>query len=166
MPQSADAPLVLHRDHVRPEWIDYNGHLNLAYYVLIFDYATDAFLEAAGITESFRERENASTFSAEIHVTYLRELHQGDPVRITTQLLDFDDKRIHYFHRMHHAQEGYLAATNELLSLYMDMGSRRVTRMPAAVVERLDLLMRQHAGLPWPEQAGHLISVPGRSAHG
>jgi acyl-CoA thioester hydrolase len=163
MADPAVGPLILHRDQVRPEWIDYNGHLNLAYYVLIFDYATDAFLEVAGITESFRASENASTFSAEIHVNYLRELREGDPVRITTQLLNFDDKRIHYFHCMYHEEAGYLAATNELLSLYMDMGTRRVTCMPAQILKRLGQLKQQHALLTRPEQAGRVICVPDRS---
>ena len=113
---SAAQVLCLYHGRVQAEWIDYNGHMNLAYYVLAFDYATDAFLDYLGLTEEFRARRQASTFAAEIHVNYLRELHRGDNFRISTQLLGYDHKRIHYFHRLYHAGEGWLAATNELRS--------------------------------------------------
>ncbi len=152
-------PLVTHTGAVLPEWIDYNGHMNLAYYVLLFDFATDTLLEHLGLTPSFRTRCNASTFAAEIHVNYLRELHLGDAVRITTQLLDHDARRIHYFHRMYHRTRGYLAATNELLSLYVDMEARRVVEMPPAIQRRVATLGRAHERLPQPEQAGSVIGI-------
>jgi acyl-CoA thioester hydrolase len=152
------ALLRLHKDVIRPEWIDYNGHMNLAYYVLVFDYATDELLNYIGLTENFRSEHEASTFSAEIHVNYLRELKTGDEVYITTQLLGFDEKRFHYFHRMYH-RDGWLAATNELLSLYMDMSARKVSIMPDEILHRLEALREQHAHLQKPEQAGRIIGV-------
>lgn len=158
----ADAPvrpLATHSGKVLPEWIDFNGHMNLSYYVLLFDFATDAFLEYLGLTPSFRTRRNASTFSAEIHVNYLHELRLGDPVRITTQLLDHDARRIHYFHRMYHRSRGFLAATNELMSLYVDMGARRVTEMPVVIQRRIKALGRAHGCLPRPELAGSIIGI-------
>lgn len=155
----ATQPLATHTGTVLPEWIDYNGHMNLSYYVLLFDHATDAFLDRIGLTEDFRRRHDASTFSAEIHVNYLRELKVGNPLRITTQLLDHDGKRIHYFHRMYHAREGFLAATNELLSLYVDMGARRVVEMPPAIRRRLAALSRSHSRLARPGQAGSVIGI-------
>ena len=142
-----------------PQWIDYNGHMNLSYYVLLFDSATDAFLEYLGLTPTFRARRNASTFAAEIHVHYLRELRLGDAVRITTQLLDHDARRIHFFHRMYHRTRGYLAATNELMSLYVDMGTRRVTEMPVTIQRRIKALGRAQEHLPRPEQAGSVIGI-------
>lgn len=152
-------PLATHTGTVLPEWIDYNGHMNLSYYVLLFDHATDSFLDRIGLTEPFRRRHEASTFAAEIHVNYLRELQAGDPVRVTTQLLGHDGKRIHFFHRMYHARAGFLAATNELLSLYMDMSARRVTEMPAAIRRKLTTLARAHRHLARPEQAGNIIGI-------
>ena len=152
-------PLVTHTGAVMPEWIDYNGHMNLSYYVLLFDFATEAFLEHLGLTPAFRARRNASTFSAEIHVNYLRELRLGDPVRITTQLLDHDARRIHYFHRMYHRTHGFLAATNELLSLYVDMKARRVVEMPAPMQQRVIALGRAHKHLRQPVQAGSVIGI-------
>ncbi len=164
---AATRPLLTHTGTVLPEWIDYNGHMNLSYYVLLFDFATDTLLEQLGLTPAFRARHNASTFSAEIHVNYLRELRLGDPVRITTQLLDHDGRRLHYFHRMYHRARGYLAATNELLSLYVDMQARRVVEMPPTVRRRVAALGRAHAHLPRPEQAGSVIGIrrgPGKPA--
>ena len=96
-------PLPPYSETVRPEWVDYNGHMNVAYYVLVFDHATDALLDAVGIGESYRRAERGSLFIVEAHVAYARELHAGDPVRIETQILGHDDKRLHAFLRMFHA---------------------------------------------------------------
>lgn len=156
---SIAAPLEWRRQTILSQWIDYNGHLNLAYYVLLFDQASDQFLDHLGLDADFRAAGAVSTFAAENHVCYLREVKEADSVRLTTQLLDYDEKRFHFFHRMHHADEGYLAATSELLALYVDMNHRRVTSMPPAVLQRLAETRRSHAALPAPEQAGRVIAV-------
>jgi acyl-CoA thioester hydrolase len=153
-------PLALYTDTVRPEWIDYNNHMNVAYYVLAFDFATDAFLEFLGLDQRLRKTHNLSTFSAEAHVTYQRELHQGDPLRFTTQLISFDTKRVHYFHRMFHAEEGYQAATFETLSLCMDMAVRRVGLWPDPILGRLEELGAAQAHLDSPPELGHAIGTP------
>jgi acyl-CoA thioester hydrolase len=152
-------PLATHTGVVAPEWIDFNGHMNLSYYVLLFDFATDGLHERLGLNAAFRARHQASTFAVEIHVNYLRELRAGDPVRITTQLLDHDDRRIHYFHRMYHRRDGFLAATSELMSLYIDMRTRHVASMPSKIQRRLATLARLHGTLPRPEQAGRAIGI-------
>jgi acyl-CoA thioester hydrolase len=157
--QTHAAPLALHRETVDPAWIDYNGHMNLAYYVLAFDHATDAFFDYIGLGEAYLKDNNCSTFTLEAHVTYDRELMAGDPMRFETQLLDHDAKRLHYMHTMYHAQEGYLASTNELISLHVDMTQRRSSPMPQAVIERLDQVAAAHRALPRPPQAGRVISL-------
>jgi acyl-CoA thioester hydrolase len=159
---SEPAPLELHRESVRPEWIDYNGHMNVAYYVLVFDHATDAFLAYVGLDDAHREATGGSVFAADSHVTYIREVGEGDPLRIATRLLAFDPKRVHLFHEMYHAGEGYLAATSEWLILYVDLNTRRVGVMPDAVQERLAQVEASHGKLGWPEQAGRVIKVPAR----
>jgi acyl-CoA thioester hydrolase len=146
---------------VLPEWIDYNGHMNLAYYVLAFDYASDVFLDYLGLTEQFRATHDSSTFAAEIHVSYARELHAGDAFRIYTQLLDYDEKRIHYFHRMAHLGEGWVAAGNELMSLHMDMSARKVAPMHPDIQANLAELMSNHAALPVQPEAGRAMGIPG-----
>jgi acyl-CoA thioester hydrolase len=153
------APLALHRETVQPEWIDYNGHMNLAYYMLAFDHATDAFFDFVGLGEAYLKANNASTFTLEGHITYDRELMAGAPMRFETQLLAHDAKRLHYIHFMYHAEEGYLASTNELISLHVDMTARRSAAMPGEIVARLDAVAASHDKLPRPEQAGRVISI-------
>jgi len=151
--------LELHRESVDPAWIDHNGHMNLAYYVLAFDHATDAFFDYLGLGVAYLEANNCSTFALESHVTYDRELKAGDPMRFETQLLDHDAKRLHYMHMMYHAEEGYLASTNELVSLHVDMTQRRSAPMPQSVIERVDQVAAVHNALPRPPQAGRSISL-------
>lgn len=156
------APLDLHGETVRPEWIDYNGHMNVAFYVLVFDHATDAALAYVGLDEAHREATGGSVFAAESHVTYNREVAEGDPLRVTTQLLAFDAKRLHLFHEMYHAVEGYLAATSEWLILYVDLNQRRVAAMPEDIQARAAAVEQAHRPLGWPERAGRVIKVPTR----
>jgi acyl-CoA thioesterase FadM len=97
------APFVSSVMRVEPSWIDYNGHLNMAYYNVLFDRCVDEAYELLGIGVDYLSRQGHSTFTAEAHVRYLRELNEGDPVRVTFQLLDYDEKRIHYFQQLFHA---------------------------------------------------------------
>ena len=154
------APLELRSDVVRPEWIDYNGHMNVAYYVLAFDYATDDFLDYVGLDAQTRSAHHLTTFAAEAHVLYLQELPEAAPIRITTQLLAYDRKRIHYFHRMFHGSQGYLAATTELLSLIVDSRARRVTTMPDFLTANLADLLESHAALARPDEVGRTMGIP------
>jgi acyl-CoA thioester hydrolase len=157
--QPLAAPLALHSELVDPAWIDYNGHMNLAYYVLAFDHATDAFFDYLGLGVAYLEANNCSTFALESHVTYGREMKSGDPMRFETQLLNYDPKRLHYMHFMYHAEEGYLASTNELVSLHVDMTRRRSAPMPKTVIERVNQVATAHGALLRPPQAGRVISL-------
>ena len=161
---SIPAPLNLHKDLVVPEWIDYNGHMNVAYYVLVFDRATDEFFDFMGLSAEYRAAAGVSAFTAEMHINYTREVKQGDEVFVTTRLLGYDAKRFHYFLSMYQTEQGYLAATSELLCLFMDMKQRRVTQMPTPVLERLAEIKQSHAALPLPEQVGSVIKVKSKAA--
>ena len=158
------APFDVYRDVVRPEWIDHNGHMNVGYYLVVFDYATDEFFRWIGLDEAHRDAAGVTTFCLEAHVTYHREVRAGDPLRFTTQLLAHDDKRLHYFHEMHHATAGYLAATNELMSLHVSQATRRGAPMAAAVRERLASIQAAHDAIPRPPQAGRSIGLANRPA--
>lgn len=155
-----EAPLRVYTDSVRPEWIDYNGHMNVAYYVLAFDYATDAFFDHLGIGEAFKDSSGCSTFAADMNVGYRREVREGDPLSFATWFLAHDEKRLHYYHEMYHATEGWLAATCELLSLNIDMTRRRAAPFPDTVMARLQAVRAAHAGLPVPEGVGRKIRAP------
>ncbi|MGD1876033.1 MAG: thioesterase family protein [Kiloniellaceae bacterium] len=157
---SIEAPFDGHRAVVLPEWIDYNGHMNVAYYLLAFDHASDSFFDALGLDAAHRDATGGSTFAADIHLTYQREVKEGDPLRITSQLLGFDDKRLRFFQRMYHAEEGFLSATMESLSLYVDLNRRRVTTFPEAIRDRLAAVFAAHRALPLPPEAGRVIAKP------
>ena len=102
-----------------------------------FDQAFDEVYEQVGLTAEHMRVARGTTFAAEMHITYQRELLQGDPLSITTRLLGFDVKRMHWIQCMYHRERGYLAATNEWLILYVDIDKRRVGRMPAALEGRI-----------------------------
>jgi acyl-CoA thioester hydrolase len=95
-------------------------------------------------------------------VRYLRELHAGDPVRVTFQLLDFDAKRLHYFEQLFHAEEGWVSATSENLSLHVDMKAKKTAAFPSRVAGRLAEMKASHSRLPVPEAAGRRIAMPVR----
>lgn len=156
---SIDAPLSLHTGSIQAEWIDYNGHMNVAFYVLVFDHGTDAFLDYLGMDERYRAETGFTTYVLETHVTYDRELKSGDRFRLQTQLLDFDAKRLHYFQQMYHAEEGFLAATTEIMLMHIDSRGPRATPMPEAIVSRVELVMTAHRALPHPPQAGRVIGI-------
>lgn len=144
---------------VLPEWIDYNGHMNVAYYVLAFDKATDALLEYLGMDAAYVKGRNNSTFVVEMNVSYLKEVHEGDRLRFTTQILGRADKKLHFYHRMYHATEGYLAATNEILMLHIDMDIRRSAPFPADIREAIEGLATAQEGAPLPDNIGRQLGI-------
>ncbi len=153
------APLALYQTEVRPEWVDYNGHMNVAYYVLAFDFATDALFDFVGVGEDYGMRTDHALFAVEAHLTYQRELRAGEALRVTTQLLGFDDKRVHFAHRMFRAADGGLAATSEWLGLHVDRSARRATPLTADIAARLAAVRDAHADLPIPPEVGRAMSL-------
>ena len=108
-------------------------------------------------------RQAPDFFTAEVHLRYVRELHVGDPVRVTFQLLDFDRKRLHTFEQLFHAEDGNRCATSENMSrLHVDMAARKTASFPAEVTRRLAEMKASHARLPRPEAAGRRIAMPAK----
>jgi len=145
---------------VKVEWIDYNGHMNMGYYLVAFDYiATDQFYDSMNIGESQKQVLGTTTFTLGANIDYIRELKEGDPLRISSQLLDYDHKRLHYIHCMYHAEEEYLAATNECLGMYIDLETRRSTHFNKEQMERFQQeldLGKQH---PVPKGFGRKLGI-------
>jgi len=154
------APFVSSVMRVEPGWIDYNGHLNMAYYNVLFDRAVDEAFELLGCGLDYVKTRKRSCFTAEVHVRYLRELYAGDPVRVTFQLIDYDSKRMHYFEQLFHATEGWVSATSENMSLHVDMDAGRTTDFPPEVARALAAMRASHANLPRPEAVGRRIAMP------
>lgn len=152
------APFVSRAMEVEKDWIDYNGHLNMAYYNVIFDRGGDEAAETMGLGPDYARTRRLTTYTAEIHVCYVRELHLGDKVTVSFQLLDHDDKRLHAYQEIRHA-DGWLAATSESLTLHVDMNGPRVTPFPADVLARIEAMRAAHSALPRPERAGRSIGI-------
>ena len=143
---------------VEPAWIDYNGHLNMAYYNVLFDRCADQIYERLGFGPDYLDRSGHTTFSAEFHVCYLRELHEGDRVSVTFHLVDFDEKRFHTYQEIWH-EDGWCAATGEGLGLHIDTSGPRVAPMPQEITARLRSLHAAHAKLPKPDRISRAIAI-------
>jgi len=145
--------------NVLPEWIDINDHMNVAYYLLAFDQAVDALWARFGLTDEYVRAHNSSTIAVESHVTWQREVVEGAPYVVTVQILAFDDKRIHQFQRMYHAEEGFLAATCEWMNLHFDTSIRRVAPWPDEIRARVAEFADNQGKDPWPAEAGQHMLV-------
>lgn len=155
--------LLTAQGQVLDEWLDHNGHMNVAYYVLIFDRATDRFHAMLGKNADYIARTQCSTFALEMHLTYPRELLPRAPYRVLTRLVDADHKRIHMLHRMFHATEGWLAATCESISMHIDMTARRSTPFPPEIAQRIENLRAAQKELPPDEYAGQQVGIRRRN---
>jgi acyl-CoA thioester hydrolase len=158
------APFLSSVMQVEPQWIDYNGHLNMAYYNVLFDRAIDEFWLDLGIGPAYLQERHGSTFIAECHVRYLREIHQGDPVRIAIWLIAADDKRLHTFEELRHADERWLSATSENLHLHVDMSARKTAPFPPDISDRIARVAEAHRGISPPEDIGRKIAMPSKNA--
>jgi acyl-CoA thioester hydrolase len=147
---------------IEPQWIDYNGHLNMAYYNVLFDRAVDELWLKLGIGPTYMKARGNSTFTAECHVRYIREIHLGDPAQVSVLLVAADDKRLHTFKELRHATEGWLSATSENMSLHMDMTARKVAPFPQDILTRVRAVAEAHADVARPEGIGRHIGMPSK----
>src|SRR6202049_4477988 len=157
------APFDQYEGAVLPEWIDANGHMNLAYYVVLFDYATDALFEAISIGREYKDTSNHGTFVAETHNLYERELLVGARIRVATQIVAADSKRLYLAHAMFALDGGYRAATQKLMFLHVDLAARRVSPFPEDLRRRVAAAAAAHAALPRPDWVGRRIAMPPRN---
>jgi acyl-CoA thioester hydrolase len=147
---------------IEPEWIDYNGHLNMAYYNVMFDRAIDELWVQFGIGPAYMKERHGSTFTAECHVRYLREIRLGDPVQVSILLVGADEKRLHTFEELRHAAEGWLSATSENMTIHIDMTTRKTAPFPPDIRARIAAVADAHRTLPRPEGIGRKIAMPSR----
>jgi acyl-CoA thioester hydrolase len=147
---------------IEPPWIDYNGHLNMAYYNVMFDRAIDELWLRLGIGPTYMKARQGSTFTAECHVRYLREIHLGDPVQVSILLVGADEKRLHTFEELRHATEGWLSATSENMTLHMDMTARKTAPFPPDIRARIEAVAKAHSAVARPEGIGRKIAMPSK----
>lgn len=161
MPEfEADAPLTVWHGSVLPAWVDYNGHLNDAYYMVAFSLATDALMVQIGLDEAGRAATGHSIFTLEAHVNYLLEVSEGVAIEVRTQVLGVDAKRLHIHHGMYRAGEDALLAASEQMLLNVDMGARRAAPFAPSVAPRVSALAAAHHKLPRPAYCGRRIALP------
>ncbi len=144
---------------VKPEWIDINGHMNVAYYTLAFDLAVDMLWSELGITEEYIETTGGSTFAVESHLIYRRELKEAEPYRITVEIIAYDEKRVHQFQCMYHADQNYLVATAEWMNLHVNLQTRRVSRWPDSVLSAFAKLAQGQDDAIVPRDVGKRMSI-------
>ncbi|CAM5430909.1 acyl-CoA thioester hydrolase [Aquamicrobium terrae] len=157
------APFVSAPLEIEQDWIDYNGHLNMAYYNVLFDRGTDQALDLLGIGAGYARERRLTMYTAEVHICYVQELHLNDRVTISFQLLDCDEKRIRAYQEVRHV-DGWLAATSETLSLHVDMNGPKVAPFPADIRAGIEAMRAAHAALPMPERAGRSIAIRRKGA--
>ena len=135
----------LKTEKVMKEWTDYNGHLNVAYYIRIFDIAADVMLDNFRMGGESAKKDKKSTFVVEMHTHYNQEVKLGEEVETHLTYIDHDKKRIYYKLSMFHKEKKYLAATNEVLSLYVDLSQRRVAEFDPDRVKIMDDFIKNNS---------------------
>jgi len=137
--------MILKTEKVIKEWTDYNGHLNVAFYVRIFDIAADIMLDNFNMGGLSVKKDKKTTFVAEMHTIYNQEVRLGEEVETHITYIDHDKKRIHYKLSMFHKKKKYLAATNEILSLYVDLGLRKVVEFDSDRIDLMDDFIKKNS---------------------
>jgi acyl-CoA thioester hydrolase len=155
--------LTLHRAVVLPAWVDYNNHLNDGYYTVIFSDATTALMARIGLGPAEREATHCTLFTVEMHTNYLLEVKGGVEVRVDTQILGHDAKRLHVFHTMHRGEAADPVATNEQMLLHMDMTGPKVAPFQPNALAKIEAIAKAQTGLPRPKNAGRSINLPAKA---
>jgi acyl-CoA thioester hydrolase len=156
------APFLSSVMQIEPQWIDHNGHLNMAYYNVMFDRAIDEMWLQLGMGPGYVKERQGSSFTAECHVRYLREIHLGDPVQVSILLVGADEKRLHTFEQLRHASEGWLSATSENMTIHIDMSARRTAPFPPDIAARIAAVAKAHAAVRRPDGIGRKIAMPSK----
>lgn len=144
---------------VIPDWIDVNGHMNVAYYVKAFDLGVDEQWIQLGMTHEYIVSEQYSTFSVESHVTYQREIKVNEEYIIGSSILAYDEKRIHLFQTMYKKEINEIVATAEWMILGIDLRTRRVSPWPDKVLQSLKEMVSRQNNISWPDEAGKKMGI-------
>lgn len=158
-PAPLTAPLSTYRSAVISEWVDYNGHLRDAYYLLLFSLATDALMDQLGLDEAGRTATGHSLYTLECHLNFVQEVKLGQQVEVRTQILGHDTKRLHLNHSLHRSGEAPMLAASEQMLLNVATAAARAAPFAEPVLSRVEALARAHQGLPAPRFAGRAISL-------
>lgn len=159
---SADPVAIPYEDRlvVRPDWLDPNGHMNVAFYLRAIDDGSNAFFDDIGLGWDYTRSGAGSVFVTGCNLDFRQELLDGDGIRVTTQLLDFNEKLIHCYSEVRHLDQDYLAASCETLYMHVSLASRRSAPMPASAQARLAVILVAHRGrLPEPAMRNRSLGI-------
>jgi acyl-CoA thioester hydrolase len=145
---------------IESQWIDYNGHFNMAYYGVLFDRAADQMFATLGLGPDYVKATNNSFFTLETHCSYLREVQATDIVTISSQIIDHDHKRVHYVQQMRLPDQTQIACILEVMVSHVDLNTHKTSNFPDDVKARIDAMAAAHKALPVPTQVGHKIGIP------
>ncbi|QJI14216.1 thioesterase [Pseudomonas sp. ADAK22] len=152
--------LTTYTTKIQPEWVDYNGHLRDAFYLLIFSYATDALMDTLGLDSENREASGHSLFTLELHLNYLHEVKLSAEVEVRTQLIAHDAKRLHLYHSLHLVGDEKELAGNEQMLLHVDLAGPHSAPFTEATLAKLNAISAQQAELARPALLGRVIGLP------
>ncbi len=144
---------------VKPAWLDANGHMNVAFYLQAFDDGGEVFFRDCGIGWDYTHAGVGSVFMSSCDLDFHRELFGGDTIRVTTRLIDWRPKLVHTWQEIYHHDEGYLAATAEMLFVHIAFANRRSAPMPGAAQARLATVLDAHTTLARPTGLGRKIEI-------
>ncbi|HEX3349954.1 MAG TPA: thioesterase family protein [Acetobacteraceae bacterium] len=157
------APFARYEGVVRNEWIDSNGHMNLAYYIVLFDAAADLLFDALGYGTEDRKATGHGPFAVETHTLYQNELFAGEQVRVASQIIATAPKRLHVAYEMSRSAAGVPAAFQEVMYINVDLGQRRSAPFAPEVQARITAAFATHAGLPRPPWIGRHVGITARA---
>ncbi|WP_020593249.1 L-carnitine dehydrogenase [Kiloniella laminariae] len=152
-------PLELHSDKVHPEWVDYNGHMTESRYLQVFGDASDALYRYVGVNDVYHAQGN-SYYTVETHIYNVKEVAAQAPLKVTTQLLGLDNKRLHFVHNIYHAKDNTLLATGEQMVLHVDTAAGKACPAKPEVLDILQKIMDAHSKLPQPDYRSREMAVP------
>lgn len=160
MSEEFEAPLSFTQQSVAPEWVDFNGHMNVAYYLVAFDRCVDEMYNRLGIGPVQMAETDCSVFTLEAHINYLREVVEGDPLNVEGRLMDYDHKRVHAYFEMFHGAGGHMVAAMEQIGLHVDMQIRKPAPFGDESMSRLETMHAAHRALAEARYAGRMIGIP------
>jgi acyl-CoA thioester hydrolase len=144
---------------VAPEWVDRNGHMNVAFYLHVFDLAGGELFGRVGLGQAYVAQGTGTTFTLETRVRYVQEVFEGDPLRITGHIADVSEKLVHLVGAIHHAEKGYLAAEKESVIAHINQATRRTAPFPLDLYARLRSVQEAQRHLGRPKAFERLLGI-------
>ena len=153
-----DAPLDIYRCQVIQEWVDYNNHMTEAAYLTVFGWASDVLFQFIGVDDAYRAS-GSSFYTVETHIIYEREAALNDSLKVTTQILDFDAKRLHFNHEMFNRKTDERLSTCEQMLLHVDSLAAKASQIKPSVALALNAILSKHRELTTPPEIGRIMKI-------